>query len=260
MDLQGEYSLVTGAGSGIGAAAALRLAREGANVAIMSRSEDELNEVAGQIRNLSREAIVLVCDVSQPDEMAKAFQQVAKQWGRLDIVVANAGINGTWAPIVDLKVEEWDETLGINLRGTFLTVKHAVPLMKNKGGAIIVISSINGTRVFSSAGASAYACTKAAQVTFTKMAALELAKHRIRVNVVCPGGITTEIDDNTRKRNTEEAAEPAEFPEGKIPLTEGEKGSAEQVADLIAFLSGEASSHITGTEVFIDGGQSLLQG
>jgi NAD(P)-dependent dehydrogenase (short-subunit alcohol dehydrogenase family) len=92
------------------------------------------------------------------------------------------------------------------------------------------------------------------------MAAVELGKHKIRVNVVCPGAIDTEIDDNTEKRHVERAAEPVEYPEGEIPLTDGKPGSAEQVAQLALFLASDASSHISGTEIWIDGAQSLLQG
>jgi NAD(P)-dependent dehydrogenase (short-subunit alcohol dehydrogenase family) len=192
--------------------------------------------------------------------MEAAVGEVNRQWGRLDIVFANAGVNGVWAPIEDLSPEEWDSTISINLRGTFLTVKYAIPLLKKQGGSIIITSSVNGTRIFSNTGATAYSCTKAAQVAFTQMAALELAQHRVRVNVICPGAITTEIDDNTEKRNLEEADVPMEFPEGKIPLTDGKPGKSEQVADLVLFLASDRASHITGTPIWIDGAESLLMG
>jgi NAD(P)-dependent dehydrogenase (short-subunit alcohol dehydrogenase family) len=193
-------------------------------------------------------------------DMGNAFATVAKRYGRLDIVVANAGINGVWAPLDQLEVAEWDQTLAVNLRGTFLTVKLALPLLKERGGAVVVVSSINGTRVFSNSGATAYSCSKAAQVAFTKMTALELAKDKIRVNVVCPGAIKTNIDDSTERRSLEGIHLPVEFPQGDVPLTGGKPGSAEQVAQLIGFLACDASSHITGTEIYIEGGQSLLQG
>ena len=146
------------------------------------------------------------------------------------------------------------------MRGTFLTIKYAVPYMKQRGGSIIITSSINGTRVFSNAGASAYATTKAGQVAFGKMMALELAKHPIPVNVIFPGAIQTQIDENTDRVNLDVAREPAEYPEGAIPLTDGQPGRAEQVADLVLFLASDRSSHITGTEMWIDGAQSLLLG
>jgi NAD(P)-dependent dehydrogenase (short-subunit alcohol dehydrogenase family) len=124
---------------------------------------------------------------------------------------------------------------------------------------VIITSSVNGTRIFSNTGATAYSCTKAAQVAFTKMVALELAKHRIRVNVICPGAIETNINESTEQRDLEEIREPVEFPEGSIPLTDGKPGSAEQVAQLVLFLASDASNHMTGTEMWIDGAESLLQ-
>lgn len=189
MKLDGRVAIITGGGSGIGKAAALLLAKEGAKVAVLSRSEKELNEVVEEIQRGGGEGISLVADVSNSQDMQQAVQQTVDRWGRIDIVFANAGINGVWAPLEDLTPEDWDKTLNINLKGTFLTVKYAVPYLKKRGGSVIVTSSVNGTRIFSNTGATAYSCSKAAQVAFTKMVALELAKHRIRVNVICPGAI-----------------------------------------------------------------------
>lgn len=260
MQLPGKVALVTGAGSGIGKAAAQLMAKEGAKVALLGRSRDELQKTLDQIQGDGNEAISVVADISQPDQMQQATGQIIDQWGRLDIVFANAGINGVWASLEELTPEEWDKTLNINLKGTFLTVKYAVPYLKQQGGSVIITSSVNGTRIFSNTGATAYSCSKAAQVAFTKMVALELAEHRIRVNVICPGAIETKIDENTERRDLEEIQEPVEFPEGKIPLTDGKPGTSEQVAQLVLFLASEASSHITGTEVWIDGAESLLKG
>ncbi|HEY0657354.1 MAG TPA: SDR family NAD(P)-dependent oxidoreductase [Pyrinomonadaceae bacterium] len=260
MQLNGKVALITGAGSGIGKATALLFAKEGARIAALGHTEDELRETVDEIVSAGGEAVVVVADISSAEEMQKATEQTISEFGRLDVVFANAGINGVWAPLEDLEPEEWDKTISVNLRGTFLTVKYAIPHLKKQGGSVIVTSSVNGTRIFSNTGATAYSCTKAAQVAFTKMMALELAKHRIRVNVICPGAIETDIDENTEKRNVEREKEPVEFPEGEIPLTDGESGSSEQVAQLVLFLASDASSHISGTEVWIDGAQSLLQG
>lgn len=260
MQLVGKVALVTGAGSGIGKAAAQLLAKEGAKVAALGRTEEELEKTVAQIQGDQGEAIPVVADISQPDEMQQATQQIVDKWGRLDIVFANAGINGVWAPLEELAPEEWDKTLNINLKGTFLTVKYAVPYLKQQGGSVIITSSVNGTRIFSNSGATAYSCSKAAQVAFAKMVALELAKHRIRVNVICPGAIETDINESTEQRDLEQVREPVEFPEGKIPLTDGKSGTSEQVAQLVLFLASDASSHITGTEIWIDGAESLLKG
>jgi NAD(P)-dependent dehydrogenase (short-subunit alcohol dehydrogenase family) len=258
--LDGKVALVTGAGSGIGKAAAVMMAKEGAKIGALGRTEDELQEVVDEIKQSGGEAMILKADISDAKEMEQVTNKLVKKFGRLDVVFANAGINGVWAPLEDLSPEEWDKTLNINLKGTFLTVKYAVPHLKKHGGSVIITSSVNGTRIFSNTGASAYSSSKAGQVAFTKMAALELAKHRIRVNVICPGAIETSIDENTTKRNVEKEKEPVEFPEGKIPLTGGDPGTSEQVAQLVLFLASEDSNHITGTEIWIDGAESLLMG
>ncbi len=258
--LEGKVALVTGAGSGIGEATSRLLAQEGAKVAILGRTEEELQKIVAEVQQNQGEAMAVVADISQPEPMQQAIQKIVSQWGRIDVVFANAGINGVWSPLEELTPEEWDKTLNINLKGTFLTVKYAVPLLKKQGGSVIVTSSVNGTRIFSNTGATAYACSKAAQVAFTKMVALELAEHRVRINVICPGAIDTEIHENTQQRNLERVQEPVDYPEGRIPLTDGQSGTSEQVAQLVLFLASDVSSHITGTEIWIDGGESLLQG
>ena len=114
--------------------------------------------------------------------------------------------------------------------------------------------------MFSNTGATAYACSKAGQVALAKMIALELAEYEVRVNVICPGAIETEIEKSTERRDLDKIEEPVEYPEGAIPLTDGAPGRPDQVAELVYFLASAAASHITGTEIWIDGGQSLLQG
>jgi NAD(P)-dependent dehydrogenase (short-subunit alcohol dehydrogenase family) len=260
MTVREKVALITGGGSGLGEAAARVLAREGAKVAVLGRTEDEIKQVAGDINNAGGEAFAVTADISKPEDMQKAVQQVIDKWGRLDIVFANAGINGVWAPIEDLTPEDWQKTININLNGTFYTIKYAAPYLKRQGGSVIITSSVNGTRIFSNTGATAYSSTKAAQVAMAKMLALELAKHRVRVNVICPGAIESKIDENTEKRNVEREKEPVEFPEGKIPLTDGDPGEAEDVGNLVLFLASDQSKHISGTEIWIDGAESLLMG
>lgn len=258
MSLKDKIALVTGAGSGLGAAAALALADAGADLILVSRTRNELEKVAKKIEAKGRKAMVQDADTADEADMASLFSAIEKAHRRLDVVFANAGINGMWAPIAELTPEEWDETMRVNLRGTYLTLHHAVPLMEQRGGSVIITSSINGTRTFTTAGASAYATSKAGQLAFGQMLALELAQHRIRVNVICPGAIESEIGDNTEKRDVEAAEVPAEFPEGTVPLTGGKPGRAEDVAQLVVFLASDASRHISGTPIWIDGAQSLL--
>jgi NAD(P)-dependent dehydrogenase (short-subunit alcohol dehydrogenase family) len=259
MELQGKVALVTGAGSGIGAASARLLASAGARIGVLGHTEGELHAVASRIRDSGGEAMPLLADVASAEETSRAVDQLVEAYGRLDIVVANAGINGVWAPIDELAPEEWDRTIAINLRGTFLTLRYAVPRLKRAGGgSVVIVSSINGTRTFTTAGASAYACSKAAQLALGQMAAVELGKHGIRVNIVCPGAIETEISDNTQQRHTEAAEVPAEYPAGEIPLTGERPGRSKDIAELVLFLSSNRSRHISGSPVWIDGAQSLL--
>lgn len=259
-ELKGKVALVTGAGSGIGRASALAMAREGAAVGLLGRTKSELEKVAQQIEDAGGKAVVLIADVAKAAEVQTATEQLATQLGRIDIVFANAGVNGVWAPIDELSVEEWEKTLAINLNGTFFTIKFAAPYLKKQGGSVVVCASVNGTRMFSNTGASAYATSKAGQVALTKMLAVELGKDKVRINVICPGAIDTEIDDNTEHRHLERVKPPVEYPEGSIPLTHGVSGKSEQVAELVLFLASERASHISGTEVWIDGGQSLVEG
>lgn len=253
-----KVALVTGAGSGIGKASALALAKEGYAIGLLGRTKDELDSVTDEIRADGFEAMTLLADVSDEEQMGAATSELVSKFGRLDVVVANAGINGVWAPIEDLKPDEWDQTININLRGTYLTINKAVPHMKSTGGSIVIVSSINGTRTFTSPGATAYSVTKAGQLAMAQQLALELARYGIRVNAVCPGAIETEIDDNTDIRSKDETEIPVEWPQGNIPVSRGQPGRSEDVADLIVFLAGDKSRHITGSPVWIDGGQGLL--
>lgn len=255
--LEGKSCLVTGAGSGIGKRTAVLMAQESGRVAALSRTVEEVRETAEEIRRIDGQAIAVCADISNPSEMERAIDKTVRALGGLDVVFANAGVNGVWAPIDSITAEEWDETIAVNLRGTFLTLRYAVPHLKKGGGSIIINSSVNGTRVFSNSGATAYAATKAGQVAMAKMLALELAEHGIRVNVICPGAIDTEIDENTEERRVEQLGVPVEFPHGAHPLR-GAPGTADQVARAVLYLASDESSHVTGSELWIDGGESLL--
>lgn len=258
--LVGKVALVTGANSGIGLAATERLVHEGCRVAMLGRDRQELEEAARQLDPDGTKTTILVSDITDEGQMRQVVDGLPNDWRPLDIVVANAGSNGVWAAFDELKVEDFRSTIEVNLTGTFITLKVAHPHLNPQKASIVIVSSINGNRVFTNSGATAYACAKGAQVTMAKMLALEFAKDKIRVNALCPGAIDTPIHDKTVRRNLEEAREPVEFPEGNIPLTDGEQGTPEQVASVIAFLASDESDLVTGTVTFVDGGQSLLQG
>jgi NAD(P)-dependent dehydrogenase (short-subunit alcohol dehydrogenase family) len=260
-DLQGKVAVVTGAGAGIGEATARRMVQAGARVALVDIDGTDLDRVTADLTATAGDRVLrAVANVASEAGMAAAYAEVQARWGRLDIVFANAGINGVWAPIEELGVDEWNRTLQTNLTGTFVTIKQAVPMLKANGGSVVVTASVNGTRIFSNSGLTAYAVSKAGQVALVKMLALELARYRIRVNVICPGYTVTSIGENTERRHLEGLRPPVMYPEGHIPLSGGKPALPEQVAELVLFLASEAASHITGTEVWIDGGQSLLQG
>ena len=257
--LNGKVAFITGAASGIGRSAALRFAREGAKVAIADTDEGDGTKVCQEVARAGGKAIFVRCDVSDSEQVKNAIDRTVKELGGLHVVFANAGINGVWAPLEELKPEEWDKTHAINLRGTYLTLHHAIPhLKRGGGGSILITSSVNGTRTFSNAGASAYSTSKAGQVALMKMAALELGRHDIRVNAVCPGKIHTNIEETTKKRHTEQIGIEIELPQGS-PAIDGGQGDPEEVADTCLFLASELSRHVSGVEIFVDGGASLLR-
>ncbi|MFA9559701.1 SDR family oxidoreductase [Evansella sp. AB-rgal1] len=259
-DIKGKVAIITGGASGMGRAVAIRLAKLGVKVALLELDLEKAEETKSYIEKFHDDVIVESCNIANAEDIKVGIKKVIKYWGNLHIVFANAGIAGALSPIETMDMEEWDKTINTNLRGTFATVKYSIPYLKKNGGCIVINSSVSGNRVFSQAGFSAYSTSKAGEVAFMKMAALELAKYKIRVNAICPGGIKTNIGASIHKSSDlDEVAIPVEYPEGDQPL-EHRPGSPEQVADLVEFLVSNKSSHISGTEIYIDGGESLLKG
>jgi NAD(P)-dependent dehydrogenase (short-subunit alcohol dehydrogenase family) len=257
--LNNKVAFITGGASGIGEGTARRFAQEGALVAIADVDAEAGERIAKEIDPKGEKAIYVDCDVSDPAAVERAIKTTVDRFGKLDVVFANAGINGVWAPVEELKPEEWDKTININLKGTYLTVHFAVPhLKRNKGGSIIITSSVNGTRTFSNPGTSAYSSTKAAQVAFMKIMALELGRHNIRCNAVCPGFIETNIGESTKERDTEKIGLKVELPEGSPAIDQG-KGDIFEVADVCLFLASNLSRHVSGVDIYVDGGASLLR-
>ena len=260
MKLKDKVALITGGSSGIGRAAAVAMAREGAKIALTARRAERCQEAVDEIEGMGGEALALPGNVADAEHVEALVAATVERWGRLDIVVPNAGINGVFAPIEDITPEEWDQTQHINVRGTFLTVKYAIPHLRAAGGgSIVVVSSVNGNRIFSNFGFTSYSCSKAAQVTFAKMAAVELAQWDIRINVVCPGWTKTNIGENTFARDIDKIKIPREYPEGMVPLQQ-RPASSEEVANAILFLASNDASYVTGTEIYVDGALSLFQG
>jgi len=254
--LDNKVAFITGGASGIGEGTARRFIEESARVVVA-----DVNAARGQAicEELGSHALHAQCDVSVAASVKAALEQAVNQFGRLDIVFANAGINGVWAPIDELEPEEWSRTLDVNLKGTYLTLHYAIPHLKQTGaGSIIITSSVNGNRVFSTAGASAYSTSKAGQITLMRMAALELGRHHIRCNAVCPGPIRTNIGESTERRGTDKLRIKIEMPEGSPAINNG-RGVPKDVADTCLFLASDLSRHVSGVEIYVDGGDSLMR-
>jgi NAD(P)-dependent dehydrogenase (short-subunit alcohol dehydrogenase family) len=257
--LDGKVAFITGAASGIGEGTARRFAQEGAKVALADVMAEQGEHVRSELEKAGYQAIYVECDVSNPESVQHAINTTVEHFGKLDIVFANAGINGVWTPIDELQPDEWDRTLNINLKGTYLTVHFAVPHLKQAGGgSIIITSSVNGTRTFSNPGASAYSTSKAGQIAFMKMIALELGRDNIRCNAVCPGAIETNISQRTQQRDVEKIGIEVELPKGSPAIDQGQ-GDPFEVADTCLFLASDMGRHVSGVEIFVDGGASLLR-
>ena len=253
--LTDKAALVTGGGSGIGAATARLLAAEGAAVGVVDVKPERAEEVAGQIAEAGGRGLALPADVTSDEQVAGAVEGLVGEFGRLDAVFSNAGINGVFAPIDDLTLDEWKRTLAVNLDGAFLVVHHSVPHLKERGGSIIFNASINGPRCYRLWGGTAYSTTKAGLVAMARMLALELARWSIRVNTVCPGGVPdTRLDENTTRRNRESIG-----PDGRDAKMPGIGACRpEDVGQAVLFLASDAAAKISGTEIYVDTGASLL--
>jgi NAD(P)-dependent dehydrogenase (short-subunit alcohol dehydrogenase family) len=259
-ELEGRVALVTGAGAGIGRAIAVRLAEEGATVGALDVQAGRAEATATAIVEAGHRAVPLVADVADAAQMQHQIDDLGRRLGRIDLVAANAGISGVRAPIDEIEPEEWDRTVAVNLRGTFLTFRYAVPWLKRQGGAAVVTASVHGTRIWAPRGAVAYACSKAAQQTFARKMAVELGQDGIRVNTICPGKVTSQIGESGVRRHLDRIHLPAMVDDPPIPATGNRPHRPEEIAELALFLLSPRASAISGTEVWADGASSLVVG
>ncbi len=258
LSLKGRVAMITGAASGIGLAVARKLGQNGAKIGVLDNRQEKIDEATASLRSEGIEVEPILVDVSKADQIEAATEQLANRFGRIDIVHANAGINGAWARIEDITPEEFDEVIAVNLRGSFLTIKFAVPFLRRQGGVVLLTSSVNGTRIFSNSGATPYSCSKAGQVAMAKMLAVELGQSGIRVNAICPGYFPSDIHGTTKHKSEKPIRAKVHYPDGARPLNS--ESTPEQVGDLALFLVSDMAKHITGEVVYIDAGVSLVIG
>ncbi len=243
----GKVALVTGAGTGIGRAAALAFAREGAQVAAIVRDAAQGEDVLAEIRRNKGEAVCVVCDVSKAPEVEAAVKTAAGVYGTLDCAFNNAGVEGAPALTADCTEENWQATIDVDLKGVWLCMKYELrEMLKRKSGAIVNCSSIAGLIGFPSIPA--YTAAKHGVLGLTKTAALEYAKSGIRVNAVCPGVIRTPMIDRFTKGD----------PQAYSRLMSGEPvariGTPEEIAAAVLWLCSDAASFVTGHPLVVDGG------
>jgi NAD(P)-dependent dehydrogenase (short-subunit alcohol dehydrogenase family) len=243
----GKVAFVTGAASGIGRAAAVAFASEGARVVIVDRSEHALREVEAAVKGADGEVLAITADVSVPEQVRAAVARTVEAFGRLDIAFNNAGIENKATPLADIELDEWDRILGINLRGTFVCMKHEIAQMLKQGGGVVVNTS-SGAGIRGVAGGAAYSASKHAIIGMTKSAALDYAKSNIRVNAVLPGNIETPMMDRFTGGDIQKAIDLE--PVGRL-------GKPDEIAEAVLWMSSDLGGFVTGSAIVVDGGWSL---
>lgn len=238
--------LVTGAGRGIGKAIAARFAREGASLALLSNEERDLLQTAEELSGQGAPVFTQVVDVSDPAAVNRAIAAVVERYGRIDVLVNNAGI--AWMePVLEITDEHWRRMIDVNLNGMFWVARAAGKQMAAQGGGVIVnMASTNG--LVGEANYAHYNASKGGVVLLTKTMAIELGPHHIRVNAVCPGYIQTPMSEAI-----DSPEDVAEYIRTKIPL--GRVGKPDDVAGVFAFLASDDAAFITGETIVVDGGQ-----
>jgi NAD(P)-dependent dehydrogenase (short-subunit alcohol dehydrogenase family) len=243
----GKVAIVTGGSFGIGQATAVAFAKRGATVVVADWIEDKENTTVELIKNTGQEALFIKCDVSKTADVKAMIEKAIARFGKIDYAFNNAGIEGLMAKTHECTEENWDKTIGVNLKGIWLCMKHEMPqMLKANKGVIINCASVAGLNGFS--GLPAYVATKHAVVGLTKTAALEYAKAGIRVNAVCPGVIRTAMIDRITGKDKEVEKQYTDMePVGRM-------GTPEEVAEAVIWLCSDGASFVTGIAMPVDGG------
>ena len=249
--LQGKVAIVTGGGSGIGRGSAIRLARAGALVVVSNdRNIEAGNETVDSIKDAGGEAVFIRADVSKNDDVKQLVMKTKDIYGGLDIMFANAGITN-YIELEKMNETELDHMLDVNLMGSLLGAQHAIPLMKRRGGGSIIFCS-SVLSIIGNPGCVVYSATKAGQIGAARTLAVEVGKFNIRVNCVCPGTISTPMQDRDSKNvnaNNEEELQKKLCEANAL----GRIGKPEDVGNAVVWLCSDESSYVTGTSLFIDG-------
>jgi NAD(P)-dependent dehydrogenase (short-subunit alcohol dehydrogenase family) len=246
-ELRGKVGIVTGGTSGIGRDAAVLFAKAGAKVVVAGRREVEGKETIDLIRAAGGDGLFVKTDVSQAAEVYALVQKTVEKYGRLDFAFNNAGIEGNWIPIVEQSEEDWDRTININLKGTWLCLKHEIRQMLKQGGGGAIVNMASVAGLIGSAGAATYCASKHGVMGLTKAAALETARSGIRINVVCPAVIETPMVERV-------FGEPEfrKYALGLHPI--GRFGTPMEVAEAVVWMCSDRASFMTGQSLVLDGG------
>jgi 3-oxoacyl-[acyl-carrier protein] reductase len=249
IELSGKIALITGGSRGIGAACAEMLARAGADIVITyTKNKKAASEVQKRAEQFGVRCLVLKCDVASSSQVRNAVRNALKTFSRIDVLVNNAGI-WTYGAIGEMTERQWDETMDINMKGTFLFTNAVVPIMKKqKGGKVINIASTAGQR--GETFHSHYAASKGAMIAFTKSIGPELAPHNIIANCVAPGWVDTDMSADTLR-------DPAQADGVNKIIPRGRPATAEEIAGAVLFLSSEFSNHMVGSTISVNGGAVL---
>jgi len=246
-ELEGKVALVTGGTSGIGRETAVLFAKAGAKVVVAGRREPEGNEAVELIRAAGGDGLFVKTDVSKAAEVEVLVEKAVEKFGRLDIAFNNAGIEGVWVPILKQSEEDWDRTIGINLKGVWLCLKYEIRQMLKQGGGGAIVNMASITGLVGGAGAAAYSASKHGVIGLTKSAALETARSKIRINAVCPAVVETSMGERLFSAPAVHKYVLSCHPIGRF-------GKPAEIAEAVVWMCSDRASFMTGQSLVLDGG------